>query len=293
MKSKNDLLREYDALEDAIEQAATTEVWELADWLAENVPNEGRGRPVNGVRPPFTLADLADRRGRSRRWLSDMRKVAEKVPSAERLPGVTVSVYTEVLRKHGWDVAAANAALTGKGTRRRDHRIPESDEAITEMIRQRPDVIAKVPEVVAQALKSPETTEKIVRSMGPKASRQLDEIEHRVTMERLEAKQAERRSEPKAPTVREILGEDAKPIKVIEEIAEPWLDEHLTRAWRQSRVLRAHVEHWGLVLGAMSVDEALEMAEKAEHNIADVRAALQERKRDMTAEEAARKPEVK
>lgn len=129
---RDQLLADYDAHEDMIEDASAEPLWTLGDWLAQYVPNEGRGRPKNASQAPITLDDLAGRRGRSRRWLSDTRKVAEAT-ALDRLGGVAPRVYLEALRNAGWDLAVANKALRAKGPRLRDHSgKQESIEAIRE-----------------------------------------------------------------------------------------------------------------------------------------------------------------
>lgn len=75
--SKEGLLREYDALEDAIENAATAGYWNLADWLVANVPGAGHGgdrhsSAFKGTQVPLKMEELAERRDRSVRWLRIM-----------------------------------------------------------------------------------------------------------------------------------------------------------------------------------------------------------------------------
>jgi hypothetical protein len=106
------LLQAYDALEDAIEETALEQTWELADWLLANVPPSRPGpRPAGdrGLRP-LSMGDLVERRGRSKRWLQRMRQVAE-VTTANRIPGVTLTAYYRALDAHDWDLEAANSAL--------------------------------------------------------------------------------------------------------------------------------------------------------------------------------------
>src|SRR5262245_1240959 len=139
---RDQLLADYDAHEDAIDRAALTELWALGDWLAQYVPNGGRGRPPvpeNGCQRPITLDDLAERRGRRREWLSSLRKVAQWT-QPDRLPQVTPTAYHEALRAAKWDLMDANRRLVTLGHRKRDQREGphESLEAITREAGRRP-----------------------------------------------------------------------------------------------------------------------------------------------------------
>jgi len=162
-----------------------------------------------------------------------------------------------------------------------------SHEKIEEALRTRPQEHA---EAIAKALEEPEVAEKVIRAMRPRATDQLDKIEHKVTMERLTAQQRERDTTPRKPTVRDLVGEDVKgPDDVI--FADQWIDGPLFRTARSARMLKAHLDHYGLVIGSTTAQHALELAEKAEENIAAVRAALQERVRDLGPIAAAMTPQ--
>lgn len=124
------LLREYDELEDQIEMAAIDQIWVLADWLADNVPNEGAHRPKTAARAVVSMAELATRRRRSVSWLNSMRRVADAT-KADRIPDVGVRTYELALGKAGWDLERANGAIRESGTRQRDHQPrSESPEAL-------------------------------------------------------------------------------------------------------------------------------------------------------------------
>ena len=161
-----------------------------------------------------------------------------------------------------------------------------SHEKIEEALRTRPQEHA---EAIAKALEEPEVAEKVIRAMRPRAADQLDKIEHRVTMERLTAQQRERDTTPRQPTVRDLVGEDVRsPEDVV--FADQWIDAPLLRTSRSARMLRTHLEHYGLILGSMTAEHALERAETAEADIAGVRAALQEHVRDVGPIAAATRP---
>lgn len=189
------LLQEYDALEDAIEETAADAVWRLADWLAENVPAEQGARNDLSTRADkLTLDDLADRRGRSRTWLHDLRKVAEAT-APDRLD-VTPSAYRVALRATGWDLKAANARLTGRGTRKRDQSGPMmSDQAIREEIAKRPperqaellrSTFEAAPDLVDQVFPVPQfhRPEPTPMDLGPQYERDTSQLAERSAAER-------------------------------------------------------------------------------------------------------------
>jgi hypothetical protein len=136
---RDQLLADYDEREDRIDRAANVELWELGDWLAQYVPNAGHGGDRSkSTRPDLLrLDDLAGRRGRSRSWLHDLRKVAEATV-ADRLPLITPRVYLEAMRQAKWDLVAANQSLITTGHRLRDQSGPmESVDALTRQLDKR------------------------------------------------------------------------------------------------------------------------------------------------------------
>jgi hypothetical protein len=119
---REQLLADYLAREDRIEKAATVELWELGDWLAEYVPPRRAGRRGNDwVGPAISLEDLAERGRRSVNQLQTLRKIA-MATEVDRLPQITPTAYHEALRATGWDLMAANQRLVERGTRKRDQR---------------------------------------------------------------------------------------------------------------------------------------------------------------------------
>lgn len=135
---RDQLLADYDRMEKSIEEASQTELWELADWLAQYIPEAKRGRPSGnaGVGSVITLSDLAAQGHRTDDWLQRLRKVA-KDTEPERLSGVTPSVYIDALRSAKGDLAKANATLKKQGNKRRDHRAGEGTKAIVKAILQK------------------------------------------------------------------------------------------------------------------------------------------------------------
>lgn len=157
-----DLIREYEALEGAIEASAAAETWVLARWLAENVPVQ---KPVPGGRTTVpedggtTLAVLAARGYRSERTLQKLRQVAiafgEPVGTTTRngreVP-ISVKAHEVALSQAGGDVDEARRALIENGGRLRD-QMPSLDlNAARRALRDRPgDVLAGLaPEAVEQ-----------------------------------------------------------------------------------------------------------------------------------------------
>ena len=117
---RDQLLADYERHEDAIENAASAELWKLGDWLAEYVPPRHPGPAgVSDLEAVISLEDLAERRGRHVRWLQRLRKLA-LVTEADRLPLITPRVYEQALRNNGWDLMLANASLVKRGHRLRD-----------------------------------------------------------------------------------------------------------------------------------------------------------------------------
>lgn len=157
MDSKEQLLREYDALEDQIDATAFEATWALADWLATKVPNPGPGANIPGG--ILRLSDVAERRGRSAVWLGRMRRVAETT-LADRLSEVSVRAYEKALSNANWNLVVANAALRRNGTRLRDQSGPmESVAALqAQLDRRTPGERATV---AAALLADPETRHEV------------------------------------------------------------------------------------------------------------------------------------
>lgn len=135
---KDQLLADYDRLEDQIEDAAQDEIWELADWLAQYVPNNGRtGRPREvGPRSAtfLTIQELAQEGRRSERQLRKLRQVAEQTKD-DRLDDVAPRTYMEALRKAEGNLAEANKSLQKNGKRLRDQADNmESTKALVKQI---------------------------------------------------------------------------------------------------------------------------------------------------------------
>lgn len=239
---REQLLADYDAHEDAIDKASIAETWALGDWLAEYVPPRHPGpRGVSEAECVISLEDLADRRGRSLRYLQELRKVA-LVTEPDRLPLISVRAYGEALRHNSWDLMAANKALVTKGHRLRD---------------QTPHAMESVESIKANLVKrSPEQRAELVRELV---------------------------SDPDVaaePTVRELLRGEPLP-----DFGAAWVDKLIIRVHDRTLALASHVKREGLVFApGADVELHLRWLEEAERQVADVRAAVQERVRDARME---------
>lgn len=229
---RDQLLADYEAHEDRVEQAAVTELWQLADWLAEYVPPRHPG-PAGDSRPGaiISLEDLAERGRRGTKQLSLLRKIA-LATEADRLPQVTPTAYTEALRAAKWDLMAANQRLVERGPRKRDQREGphESLEAITREAGKRP----------------PEDRAELARDLIAD------------------------------PTVAELMRGEPVP-----DFGAAWADTYVVRLEEQADKLTGLVKREGLVFSPdADLPWFLEALERTERQVADLRAAVQERLRD-------------
>ena len=147
---KDRLVKQYAELEDRIEDAAGSVVWELADWLAANVPPaQGERTELRPSGAEVTIADLAAEGYRTARWLRRLRKVALDT-AADRMPDVSVRVYEQALT--GRTLDEANDYLTKRGTKLRDVSGPmESTDALAKQLAKRtPKERAEVAQKVAE-----------------------------------------------------------------------------------------------------------------------------------------------
>jgi hypothetical protein len=136
---RDQLLADYAEKERNIEDAASVELWELADWLAEYVPEMKPGPSgVTGLGTPISISELADEGYHSERWLRRLRKVA-KDTAADRLAEVTPRVYIQALQVTKGDLAKANERLQKRGTKLRDQTDNmESTKALVKQILKKP-----------------------------------------------------------------------------------------------------------------------------------------------------------
>jgi hypothetical protein len=235
---RDQLLADYEAHEDRVEDAATTELWALGDWLAKYVPNQGGGRPpkTSTREDVLKLDDLVARRGRSRSWLHALRAVAWAT-AADRLPLIAPRVYTEALRQNDWDLMAANASLVTKGHRLRD-----------------------------QAPRAMESVDAIKGNLAKRTPEERAEVAEELMRE---------------PTVRELLGGEPTP-----DMGAAWADKYVVRLEETADKLTALVRREGLVFSPdADVAWFLEALKRAEHQVAELRAAVQERIQDQRMEE--------
>lgn len=127
------------------------------------------------------------------------------------------------------------------------------------------------------ALADPERRRQAMRDLPTSEVEALQEDAHRVVMDRLHAKQAERITQPQ-PTAADLMGGEAF------DPSESWSDADIIRVRDKAHALRRQVERWGLVLGSMDEAQAFEYLQEAERNIAEVRVVLQERMADRSRE---------
>jgi hypothetical protein len=159
--SKDNLLEEYDQIEDQIEEAAKTDIWVLADWLAEHVPDINGKRKLSTRGESLTVEVLAERGRRGKAQLYNLRQVAVAT-KGNRMDGVSPRVYLEALRICKGDLERANDRLKTKGKRLRDQSGPmESIKALAKQIGKRSgdDKVEIIDGLLANA--DPDTVSKI------------------------------------------------------------------------------------------------------------------------------------
>lgn len=105
IKNKTVLLKEYVQLEVKIEKSAVEQTWDLARWLADNVPNLGPS-VQNANRGVLTIKDIAARGYRGAKPLQALRQTALSFGD-KALPGVCVSEHRSALRRSKGDIDKA------------------------------------------------------------------------------------------------------------------------------------------------------------------------------------------
>lgn len=124
-------------------------------------------------------------------------------------------------------------------------------------------------------LRDPERRRRVFKDLTPT---ELSEVVAEADDERHEKMAARKGEHRKDEAIANLTGEGYDDLKG--SITESWCDAQLQRVWSRADELDRHVRKWGLVLGSLDEDEALTMAERAERQIAEFRAAVQERVRD-------------
>lgn len=128
-----------------------------------------------------------------------------------------------------------------------------------------------------QTLVDPKRLEKALAELPDEAVEGVRAKAFREAGERAAVRHETLPSATGGPTVDELMeGEKFDP-------SESWADTLIMRVGINGRKLGAHVAKWGLVIGSLSAEDALEYLETAEREIAEVRAAVQERIRDGVA----------
>jgi hypothetical protein len=120
------------------------------------------------------------------------------------------------------------------------------------------------------ALKDKERRKKAIAAL-PIA--EMEELLHETQAAVMAARVRAKRAEPGDVTLRvaDLMGDEQF------DPSEPWIDSHLIRVMERANALSHHVKKWGLVVGAITEDQAYRYIQHAERDVADVRAALQER----------------
>lgn len=124
-------------------------------------------------------------------------------------------------------------------------------------------------------LRDPEQRRQVIESLEPSEVETLVAEGTDRLVENARARRAEHRTEP---TVKELMGGDHfNP-------AEHWADNLILRIHTNARALDKLLQRaGGVILGSLSPEEAFEYLQEAERQIAEARAAVQERLRDEAA----------
>lgn len=121
------------------------------------------------------------------------------------------------------------------------------------------------------ALKDPERRRKALAELDTREVEQIAQDAQAVAMDRV---RAERREHATGPTVGELMGDT--PFRP----GDQWMDGPIMRVAEVARNLVRRFHSEGLVLGSLPIERALEYLEQAERDVAEVRAAVQERVRE-------------
>lgn len=121
------------------------------------------------------------------------------------------------------------------------------------------------------ALKDPERRRKALAELDTREVEQIARDANEVAMDRV---RAERREHATGPTVGELMGDT--PFRP----GDQWMDGPIMRVAEVARNLVRRFHSEGLVLGSLPIERALEYLEQAERDVAEVRAAVQERVRE-------------
>lgn len=196
-------------------------------------------------------------------------KAAEEVMAA-RADGWTIpSIARELGRSVSWVDRLIAAAKT--------HVARDADEPFSVDHRSGSN---KRDEVASKVLADPVQRRQVIASLPPAQVEAIIEDAHDVAIERSRAHYAEHDTTPKPPTVRDLMGGDRF------DPSESWADTDIIRVQSKAHALARQVAKWGLVLGSLSEDEAFQMLQEAEQNVAEVRVTLQERIADRSRMEA-------
>lgn len=127
-------------------------------------------------------------------------------------------------------------------------------------------------DVARKVMSDPEQARTVIAALD---SKQLDTLASAATDTLIERHRAERSEHTVRPTARELMGGDKF------DPSELWADTPLISVSRAVDVLASRVQRaGGVILGALSQDEAYERLIQAERQISEIRAAVQEQIRD-------------
>ena len=179
----------------------------------------------------------------------------------------------------GWDAGILASPFAGPRG--------ENREASTarKVLGERPGDVAPQ---IAEALKRPEVAEQVARDLSNAELAGVVETASRVGWERGRAKRREADDRDHGPSIGDVAAETGETAEEVQEsLVESWADTPTLRACKRVRELHAHVAHYGLVFSGGDTEEGrleepdwLERMLRAEAELAEVRAALQERIRD-------------
>lgn len=215
-----------------------------------------------------------------RALVKETKALIKEVESGDTAHAAWVAIQDRVRRLYEGRTQTEVGELVGK-----------SDQWIRNMLKWDPDVHA-VPHSnpayqerakrsrTSAALRDPDVRVKVFKDMSAAdlATVVADADEERHA--KVEAKRSEHRADD---SISGIIGSGESLDDLTASITESWADEQIQRVHYTSDKLARHIQKWGLVLGSLSNEQALDLMERAEHDIAETRAALQERVRDNSA----------
>lgn len=221
---------------------------EGAFWLGQ----QHRLEAIKAADPKLTQKAIGDLVGKSQRWVADVLK---------------------------WDPASKPTPHAGARPER------EPVERARQVLEREPERVAAE---IAGALERPEVAEQVARNLTGAGLVAVGDATGRVGWERGRAERLEQEARDRGPTVGDVAGRTGETAEQLHDsMSEAWIDVPMVRAIKRVREMHAHMAHWGLVFsggdtpaGHAEEVDWLERLLRAEADLAEVRAALQERIRD-------------